>query len=183
MMNENGRALELLRTRRPIEGLFFKVDYLTINKSLFLKKRIDQKQEWVRNIILEAFDIAEKDPEIYCKTFYTLMPKNKWYPGSASLKEIEQSAIKFGDHMANWVEQALEWAQRITNCDSWDDICNLKDTARWYRLICWKDGKARPIGGSCDDVTHIPPSDVDLYDYDEDYRLYNTIPLVVVYEV
>ena len=85
--------------------------------------------------------------------------------------------------MANWVEQALEWAQRITNCDSWDDICNLKDTARWYRLICWKDGKARPIGGSCDDVTHIPPSDVDLYDYDEDYRLYNTIPLVVVYEV
>ena len=69
MMNENGRALELLRTRRPIEGLFFKVDYLTINKSLFRKKRIDQKQEWVRNIILEAFDIAERTQRFIVKHF------------------------------------------------------------------------------------------------------------------
>lgn len=55
MMNENGRALELLRTRRPIEGLFFKVDYLTINKSLFRKKRIDQKQEWDKKHYLRGF--------------------------------------------------------------------------------------------------------------------------------
>ena len=32
--------------------------------------------------------------------------------------------------MADWVEQAFEWAQRISNGESWKTICNDADTAK-----------------------------------------------------
>ena len=90
-------------------------------------------------------------------------------------------ACKLGDHNADWVEQALEWAQRISNGESWEVICNNADTANWYRMIIWKNGYARLVGGSRNRSNVFPASDVHNYDYDS-YGIIYTVPLVVLYE-
>ena len=164
----------------PTEDQWFEVNPQTINQSLFKKNRKDERQERTRKLILEAFAEVKSSPEKYGRKFKTMMPKKTWT--SKTVAELKQLACEFGNHNADWVEQALEWAQRICNGESWEAVCNNADTANWYRVILWKNGYARLVGGSRHDDNYFPASD----DLSDDYFSFNsfdnTVPLVVLYE-
>lgn len=164
----------------PTEGQWFEVNPQTINQSLFKNERKDERQERTRKLILEAFAEVKSSPEKYGRKFKTMMPKKTWT--SKTVAELKQLACEFGNHNADWVEQALEWAQRICNGESWEAVCNKPDTANCYRLVVWKNGYARLVGGLRVDGYGFPASDVDDYGHGYNVRVFYTVPLVVLYE-
>lgn len=163
----------------PKEGKLFKVDPLGINRSYFEEPMSDQNQERTRQIIQEAFAEVDKHPERYNASFYTLIPVINW-DYDKSVKELKKYASDFGGLMADWVEQALEWAQRISNGESWESICNITDTANWYRMISWKGTSYRIVGGSHYLKGGEAVATVRKYDYNSMSKVYNTVPLVVI---
>ena len=164
----------------PTEGKWFEVNPQSINQGLFKKERKDREQERTRNLILEAFTEVKRNPEKYGKKFKTMMPSNTWI--SKTAEELKQMAYELGDLNADWVEQALEWAQRICNGETWETVCNKADTANWFRLVKWKDGYARIVGGSHCSRNYNPPSGVSYLGCFSNTRLFDTVPLVVLYE-
>ena len=165
---------------KPTENKWFEVKPQDIDQKLFKKKRKDYRQEDTRQLILEAFAEMKKNPEKYGKNFKTMMPKKTW--SSKTVAQLKEMASNLGDHNANWVEQALEWAQRIANGESWKDICNNKDTAYWYRLVVWKNGYARMFGGAVTCLDRNSASYVYFYDCNDVALMCDTVPLVVCYE-
>ena len=164
----------------PTEGKWFEVNPEDINRELFKRKRKDESQERTRQIILEAFDEVKNNPERYNKPFKTLIPEKTW--ASKTVAQLKKVAKSHGDHMADWVEQALEWAQRISNGESWKAICNDTDTANWYRLVVWKNGYVWLVGGSRRGYHDYPVSDTASYNYGS-YGIFNeAVPLVVLYK-
>ena len=164
---------------RPTEGKWFKVNPLAIDQNLFKEKREDSRQEVTRQLILEAFAEMKKKPK-YAKPFKTMMPKKTWK--SKTVGELKKLAGKLGDHNADWVEQALEWAQRITNGETWKSVCNEPDTANWYRLVVWKNGYCRLVGGSRKGCNKLPASFVSDFSHDDSEYFFYTVPLVALYE-
>ena len=165
--------------QKPTEDAWFEVKPQAIDQKLFEKKREDNRQEETRKLILEAFAEMKDNPEKY-GNFKTMMPQKTW--SSITVAQLKEMACELGDHNADRVEQALEWAQRIANGESWEAICNDKDTANWYRLVVWKNGYTRLVGGSVCDFNDLPASDVGFsvcFDYN---YLSSTVPLVVLYE-
>ena len=176
-VNEERHASEVAQT--SIEGKLFEVNPLEIDRSNFETPMSDWQQEWTRQIIQEAFAKVDKHSEKYASPFYTLIPEKKWN-GYKSVTELEVYANNFGGLMADWVEQALEWAQRIFNGESWEAICNNADTENWYRLILWKNGYHRRVGGLCNSSINYPASGVDGYDLSSHDEICHTVPLVVL---
>ena len=166
--------------QKPTQDEWFEVNPLSINQKLFENEREDATQEKTRKLIHEAFVEMQNEPEKYGKKFFTMMPKKTWR--HKTFVELEEMSSKLGDHNANWVEQALEWAQRIANGESWEAICNDNDTANWYRLVVWKSGYARHVGGSVCNNHDLPASNVNGFDCSELDSLEYTVPLVVSYE-
>jgi len=164
----------------PKKGVLFEVNPNGINLSLFQEEREDSNQEKMRQIILEALDEMNNNPGRYGKTFWTLRPKKTWV--LKTVGELVKLAKAKGDHNADWVEWALELAQRITNGESWEAICNKPDTANWYRLVQWKDGYYRLVGGSREGNAKFPESDVDYYRCKTSDSFNATVPLVVLYK-
>lgn len=163
----------------PTEDKWFEVKPQAIDQKLFGKKKKDNRQEATRQIILEAFAEMEEKPEKYGKNFKTMMPKKTWT--SKTVAWLQEMASNLGDHNADWVEQALEWAQRIANGEKWETICNDQDTANYHRLVVWNNGFPRIVGGSVINYDFDPASCVGGTAYD-DYILCDTVPLVVLYE-
>lgn len=164
----------------PTEDQWFEVNPQTINQSLFKKKRKDERQERTRKLILEAFAEVDKHPEKYASAFYTLMPEKKWNDYK-TVAELKAYANDLDGQMADWVEQALEWAQRLFNGESWETICNNADTANWYRVILWENGCYRLVGGSRNNFNDDPPaSGVFNYDFASYSFFLDTVPLVVL---
>lgn len=161
----------------PIEGKWFKVNPKAINQRLFWEKREDTVQEETRQLILEAFSKIDKEPERYAKSFETMIPPKTWE--EKNVIEFKELAEKLGGHMADWVEQALEWAQRINNGETWEAVCNNPDTANWYRMIVWKNTCGRMVGGA-NQIAHnrIAASLVDHHDCYSFDKFINTVPLV-----
>ena len=166
----------------PTEGKWFGVNPLAIDQNLFKEKRENFRQEVTRQYILEAFEEMKKNSK-YARAFKTMMPKKTWDGKTEkTVKELKKLATKLGDHNADWVEQALEWAQRIANGESWEYICNKEDTSDCFRLVIWKNGYARLVGGSHISSKYYPASNVILSDYGDNDYFYSTVPLVVLYE-
>jgi len=149
-----------------------------IDQSLFYQSRDDMKQEWTRHIILEAFEMTRNDPA-YTRSFKAIIPEKNWLIKSAN--ELEELSSVLGDHMANWVELALIWAQRIANGEEWKTICNEPDVEEYYRLVIWKDGYPRLIGGSRIDNNYRPSSGVNIYHCYLEDTFHSTVPLVISY--
>ena len=164
----------------PTEDKWFEVNPQAIDQSLFQMKREDVKQESTRQIIWEAFVEVINNPGKYGQKFKTLIPKKMWH--SKTVEELKQVAQKLGDHNADWVEQALEWAQRISNGESWEAVCNNADTAKWYRSVVWKNDYVRIVGGSRLNHDNIPASYVSSYNLISMGSVGSTVPLVVLYE-
>lgn len=131
--------------------------------------------------ILWAFDRVDEHPEKYAKPFKTSIPEKTW-SATKTVGELKSLAKKLGDHIANWVEQALEWAQRIFNGETWKAVCNDPDTEKWYRMVVWKNGDCRLVGGSVNCSDNIPVSGVYCISYRDDDIIYYAVPLVVSYE-
>lgn len=169
-----------IKTSKPIEGKWFEVNPASITPILFADERRDTNQEETRQLILEAFEEMSKHPEKYARNFRTMIAEEEW--SLDTVADLKEHACKLGDHNADWVEQALEWAQRIQNGETWESLCNNPDNTNWYRLVVWKNGETRLIGGSICHSNDSPATDiddVDFYDYD---FMFNTVPLVVSYE-
>lgn len=143
--NMVGVSYELAKA--PTEGKMFEVNMAKINKSLFRKRRNDWRQEKTRKRIIEAFKEVDMFPEKYGNVFYTYIPRKMWNT-EKTMFEFEQYANTLGGCMSNWVEQALEWAQRISNGETWEEICNYVDTAKFFRVIIGKDSSHIIVGGS-----------------------------------
>lgn len=152
---------------KPTEREWFEIKPLTIDQELFKKKRDNSKQEETRKLILEAFDEMKKNPEKYGKNFKTIIP-NKTWTKSRTMPPLYKIVSRFGDHMADWVEQGLEWAQRIANGESWEDICNNRDTVAWYRIIKWKNESYAQIGGGGNTCVNHPATTIS--------QIFNVIP-------
>lgn len=172
---------EEVQPKTPREEEWFSVNVLEIDRELFSEKREKYWEENARKMILEAFSEVDANPERYARTFETFMPKKVWEV-CVPVREYQLFCHKLGGHMADWVEQALEWAQRIANGESWDTICNQADTANWERLILWKNGFVRIVGGSQKMKHH--DSAVYIY-HNEEYgdadKIRNVVPLVARY--
>ena len=77
----------------------------------------------------------------------------------------------------NWTEQALEWAQRISNGETWESICDNSDTANCLRLVAWENNYYRLIGDSGNWKNKKPPTRIGS-SCKIDTRLSSTVPLV-----
>lgn len=128
------------------EGEWFRVDAKSLYRSDFKWKRIDPFQEKTRQLILEAFEEMDKRPTEYRVPFYTMIPKKTWQ-GDVKGDQLKRIAEYHGDRMANWIEQALEWAQRISMGFSWGHLCNMHDAAKWNRVITWKKENSQAVVG------------------------------------
>ncbi len=155
------------------EKEWFEVNLATIDKALFAEKRTDERQEATRKLILKAFARAESNPAKYAKHFKTVLPEKLWT--EKTIAQLKQVAIAIGDHVADWVEQALEWAQKISNGETWEAICNEPDCSKWHRIIIGKNGQAY-IGGGV-----LKGAVIDFYSgfYMDNAELINAVPLVV----
>lgn len=163
----------------PTEGKLFRVSPLGIDRRHFEEPMSDQNQESTRQIIQEAFAEVDKHPERYNTSFYTLIPVINW-DYDKTVEELKEYASDFGGLMADWVEQALEWAQRISNGESWESICNMADTEHWYRMISWKNTCYRIVGSSRHFRGGEAVSAVRQHDYNSMSKVHHTVPLIVI---
>ena len=162
----------------PKEGELFEINTIDIDRSLFREQRKDINQEKMRQTILKALSVAKTYTEMYCKTFWTLWPVKAWKRKNSF--ELDKLAFNLGGHIANWVEQSLEWAQRIRNGESLEKICNDADTANWYRLVRWRHDCYLRVGGAGMSDNGYPAYHVD-FNYLHPYAdLDDTVPLVVL---
>ena len=163
------------------EGEYFKINPKAIDRTLFKKRRKDFHQEKTRKLILKAFAQVDANPKRYLKPFNIMVIKNTWYPEHKTVKELKKLVEDSGDHMADWVEQALQWAQRIANGEDWETICNTSDTAKWFRLVVWKDDFFRLVGGANEVGNNAPATSVYDFSYSSSNSFNYAVPLVVLY--
>lgn len=164
------------RIQRPIEGKWFDVNPETINKKIYKRRRNDVKQEQTRQFILEAFKEVECNPNRYAAPFRTIMPEKTW--SAINFEKSQNVAKQLQGYMADWVEQGLEWAQRIDNGESWESVSNEADKANWYRIVMWKNGKLRLVGGACLNNSNYSASDVCDFDFDLNNEFFDAVPLI-----
>lgn len=163
-----------------LDGEWFEVKPQSINQELFRNKRKDKLQEQTRRYILEAFEQMNDYPEKYGRNFKTMMPRKSW--GYKTVRELKEIASTLGDGTADFTEQCLEWAQRITNGESWESLCNEPDTANWFRMVEWTDVSVKSIGGSAKLDFSTPACDVSESTKNDDYEMSYTVPLVIKHE-
>lgn len=150
IINEHlkGKTIQNIEiSQKPAVCKGFEVKPKMINKSIFKERRDDKREEETRQLILEAFDEMKCNPDRYAKPFFTMIHKKTW-ESVITVEEMIKNSKQEGGHIANWVEQALEWAQRIQNGETWQNLCKEPDTEECHRLIIWKNGKARFLGGA-----------------------------------
>lgn len=169
---------------KPTEGKCFKVNPKEINRTLFLEKRVDEQQEMCRIRILEALKWVDKDPEKYGEVFYLLIPMKKWVYGRKKYTTVQEQiefAERIGGYISTYITEALAWAQCITNGESWEEICNNKDTVKYFRLIIGKNGEAILSGGSSKEChSYMSASYIDDDYCSLDFELTITVPSVVL---
>ena len=159
----------------PAEGKVFEVNPLKIDRSKFKKRMHNQNQEWIREIIQKAFIEVDKHPERYAVPFYTLIPEKNW-DGYKTFAELKRYANDLGGIMANWVEQALEWAQRISNGETWKNVCKRKNVSKWYIAIVCGKGFARFAGVEFDSYSKVVEAGYGVCSFNEGFN--DTVPLV-----
>mgnify|MGYP003296735480 CR=1 FL=1 len=174
-----GEVKEKVFAKTPMVGKWFKVNPLTIDQSIFLEAREDYKQEVVRKLILEAFDEAKKN-EKYQKPFSIYIPEKKW--SGKKVKDFKRIANQTGDSITNWIEQALVWAQRIQNGETWQKLCNEKDDIYYYRLVIWKDDEMHIVGSSSKSMYPDSPTNISTREYGPEEIVDFAVPSITAYE-
>lgn len=173
--------LELLYeiAKTPTVGKLFEVRPLEIDRRNFEKPmRYDSKEEWTRLLIKAAFAEVDRHPERYASSLYTLIPEKNWGNEWKNIAELKEYAKDLGGEMADWIVQALEWAQRINNGETWNNVCTCLDPIIYLRMVIWNDGHVKLVGGS-DFFRYDFLSTRAFYCFGADEFLFvNTVPLV-----
>lgn len=164
------------RTGRPVEGKFFQVDPKTIKRELFNYPREDEKQEWVRQRIIMVLNDSQCDEKPF-KTFY---PEKTW-EDAKTVEEIKQIAKEAGGQIAFLWQQILEWAQRISNGETWEEVCNKKDNSMWYRLVVTERNVAYLVGACYLFGINVSATDIIQVMKIPGNRLNYAVPLIVYY--
>ena len=170
---------------------WFEINPKSIDRKLFILKRSNEGEEKLRQLILEAFKEVDKNPK-YNIPFKTIYPVMRWVgtptmSGGIAMPTIEEYEKIVenigGDHMADWVEQALEWAQRISDGEEWIYLCYGTDSADWCRLVKWKNGETRLVGGASKSKFRwtYPPCHISSYNYSNNTEFGEVVPLIVEY--
>lgn len=155
----------------PTEGKLFEVRPLDIDRNRFKGPWYDHNL--LRKFILKAFDQVDKYPKKYATPFYTLIPEKNWNDYK-TVAELTVYANELGGRTADWVEQGLEWAQRLSNGESIYYLCITDDiTSKWRRMICWSNGYYKLVGGYEREATWVNNNSLPL-----NYKLYKSVPLV-----
>ena len=138
----------LLEDHPLIQGDWFYVCPKQIDRKLF-EKELEGRGNPARRLILEAFEELEKNPSQYARDFKVRIPKSPTSFHEKRYNEIARTLKESDEHIANWVELALMWAQRIHNGEPWEVLHNYMFTVSKYpRFIIWKDGFVANAGGS-----------------------------------
>ena len=123
-----------------VKGEWFEVDPKTIKREFFF-----QDDEKARKLICEAFEEMKKKPYKYASKFKVRIPEKVTYYDK-HFSEIIESLSENHQHIADWVELALVWAQRISNGETWS---SLRMNISLYQLfIIGKNGRIATVGGS-----------------------------------
>lgn len=163
----------------PTVGKRFLINPKEINKVLFEVPREDTMQEWARSIILQAFEEVENNPKYKGgKEFFTMIPEKTWTQG-VKVWELVAVAKEVGGQVTDWVEMALEWAQRLSNGETWEKLSNRFDTVPCCRLIVWKTGYYRPCGWK-QWGEDSPPANVGADDFCMEDQIWATVPSVTI---
>ena len=173
-------------------GEWFEVKPQHINQDIFKHERVDKTQERTRKHILEALEEMNKHPEQYGKNFKIMIPRKFWE--SKTVKELKEIANALGERTADFTEQCLEWAQRLSNGEPWEVLCNKPDTIKWFRMVEDRSvfkmmggaiveyhSAVKLIGGSTECGFSTPACDVSKARKD-DYLTAYTVPLIVKHE-
>lgn len=165
----------MMSLKRPIEGIWFRVNPEQISKKIFEFPREDFDEEWTRKRILEAFYEWRTNWKRYGIAFDVMILKKTWN-WVESYEELSQYSYKWG-HQADWVEFYMLLAHRIEK-EGWKAICEDPDTDKFHKIVLWKNGKLLMVGGSteCDDNS--PPSTIWREGGDNRYKLSTSVPLV-----
>lgn len=183
--SENEKAITEEKGERkpiigPLEGYWYPVKPFEINKALFQNPRKDLKQEDTRRRIIQAFKKIEKEPSKYERGFETMIPIKRW--DMLDMKSLKRNAVLLGDRMTNLIEQYLEWAQRISNGEEWETLCNVRDTTKHYRIVVGETGETYIIGGSLVDEVERTATNIQNCAGCNLYILEYAVPSVVKYE-
>ena len=122
-----------------------KIELSAIKRRKFLFKRLDPSQEVIRKLIRQALKEAKKNKGHY-SSFELMVPEQHLGNG---LDSMINGAKSYHAEIANWIEQALEWAYRISEGESWKSLCNEPDDSEFFRVIFWKDDEVAFIGDGC----------------------------------
>lgn len=160
----------------PREGKWFEVNPQDIDRELFKNPRENDAEEETRQTILKAFESADQAPNRWLRKFETCFPKKTWRRKSG--EKLIELATEMGNHNANWVEQALEWAQRISNGETWAELCRWPDIAKNGRLIINESGQLAVVGGSTDNER---PTTLVSISISKCYKFNDVVPLVIRY--
>ena len=164
----NGRA----KYEYLINEECYYVNPKTISRDIFMNERVDEQQEFIRKTILIAFSHMDYSIELL-KPFKAMLPKKTW--NMKTVIELEAVANMIGNGIAECDHQALIWAQRISNGETWESVCNeknkevlLKDKVIGYVLL--KNGNVFNRG--INDF---------ISGFRNTLRLTETVPLVITY--
>lgn len=164
------------KTAQAEETQCFDVFPYSIDRSLFQEEREDAQQEWTRQIILNALSHAYSGLFRYNKPYQVVIPAKTW-SSHISAWDLIDIARGYGNGIAEWAELALVWAQRISNGETWETLCNEPDTDARPRIVSWKDNALRCVGGK-----GVPATCVGKVSLDISIPLIEAVPLVVRYE-
>ena len=166
-------------SRSESEGKWFQVNPEDIDEKLFEEPRENNAQEETRRIIVKALAKVKEFPEKYGNPFETMVPTKTWE--AKSVKEFQRLARCLGNHMGDITEQALEWAQRISNGETWEAICNEPDKSSWQRIVLSNKEHGYFVGGSiCLNDSSSPTSVIKHYNTLNKYVSYaHVVPLII----
>ena len=172
--SENSSKEELKETKVSTENQWIDVNPETINQKVFEKKRSDVVQERTRMLILEALEKMKKESR-YREPFQIMVPSKNWK--MKTFREMNSFAHQKGGHITDWIELALQWAQRLSDGESWESLCNKPDTANWNRIVVWKDGVAL-VGGSVNERSRYSAVEADVFDYLMNIPICEAVPSI-----
>lgn len=175
-------------TQRPVEEKKFEIRpmELLLCRRFFEELSVVRRsrEETLKKDILKALTEVERKPQKYFSPFYTMIPAKTWDCFATTRYMELYASVEKGGRLADFTEQSLEWAQRLFNGETMNDLVRLPDTANWFRLVS-KGNSYAVVGGCTGDPEqkerNIPPA---LYAYGLDipyYHIYGEmiVPLIV----
>jgi len=159
-----------------LEDIWILIDIDKIDKTLFNEPREDIKEERLRETIQEAFKMAECNPR-YTLPFEVMTPS--MYEDKPIKVQIGEAYLR-GEEPCDWAHQALEWAFRITNGESWENICKEVDRSTYSRMIFDKKGLLTYWGGSIKHLAYQPETteSMFLFPYSYDFTPHSVLKRV-----